>query len=71
MKHLETRFLWTQERFARGRIKRDTVASKDNCSDLLTETLSKNDIRRHMQEFRKGRAFAAKRVVNVEDRLRS
>ena len=39
MKHMETRCLWTQERLALGRIKLDTVASKDNCSDSLTAYL--------------------------------
>ena len=71
MKHMENKYLWTQEQLALGHIKPDTVASKDNCSDLLTKTLSKNDVQRYMQamnqEFREGRAIANKHVLTGDD----
>ena len=67
MKHIEPRYLWTQERPPLGHVKLDTVASKDNCSDLLAKIWSKSDIQRHMQamnqEFREGRVTAAKHVL--------
>ena len=57
----------TQDRLALGHIKLDTVASRDNCSDLLTKILSKSDIQRLMKptnhKFRERRASAAKRVL--------
>ena len=78
MKHTETRYVWTQEILALGHIKLVTGASKDNFSDLHALILSNNEKPRLMQamnqEFREGRALAAKRVLtgglhsgNVED----
>ena len=43
-KHIQLIYLWTQDRLALGHIKRDTAASKDHCSDILTNTTSKTDI---------------------------
>ena len=46
MKHIQPRYLWTRDRLALGHIKLDTAASKDHCSDILTNTMSKTDIQR-------------------------
>ena len=60
MKHITTRYQWTQERL-------DTVASKDICSNLLTMILGKNERQQQMramdQEIREGSTIAAQRLL--------
>ena len=67
MKHIQTRFLWTQERIAAGHLELRCVKSYDNTADLLTKVLALKDIERHMhslsQIFREGRAASAKKVL--------
>ena len=67
MKHVQTRFLWTQERLAAGHLKLACVKSPENHSDLLTKVLPWKEILKHMlamgQEFREGRSENAKLVL--------
>ena len=68
MKHIQTRYLWTQERVAAGHLTLTCVKSEDNHADLLTKTLAFRDISKHMaaigQCFEAGRAQVAKEVLN-------
>ncbi len=66
MKHMQTRFLWTQELIGSGNSKHKAVKSADTHADLLAKVLPAKDIDRQMaglnQGFRTGRAQAAKHV---------
>ena len=68
MKHIQTRYLWTQERIAAGHLKLRAVRSADNHADLLTKVMSAKEIARHMhglgQMFCAGRAKSAKHVLH-------
>ena len=67
MKHIQTRFLWVQERLALKHFTLEKVASEKNMADLLTKALSR--VRAHYlcgllgHEFRQGRASGAKAVI--------
>ena len=67
LKHIQTRYLWTQERIAAKHLKVRKVHTKRNHSDLLTKPLTAAEINRHMagmsQEFREGRAQSGKKVL--------
>ena len=43
MKHVQIRYLWTQERIAAGHIALKAVKSEDNTADILTKILSPDD----------------------------
>ena len=67
MKHIQTRYLWAQEKIALKLIALGKIGSKDNHSDVVTKSLSSSEIKRHLagmgQEFREGHAAAARRVL--------
>ena len=48
-RHVQTRFLWLQERVAAGDIALATVPSAKNVSDLLTKVLARPDAQKHME----------------------
>ena len=70
LKHIQTRYLWVQERVAQKALTLATVASKENVADLLTKMLSWADVRRHMKSMRMlyadGRAGKAKQLIGAE-----
>ena len=67
MKHIQTRFLWTQERVAAGDLGIKTIRSQVNEADLLTKILTGPEIAKHMRKinqiYREGRAHTAKKVL--------
>ena len=67
MKHIQTRYLWTQERVARRHISLHKVPTADNISDLLTKAQNKANIDKFMrelgQQYRSGRASTAKALI--------
>ncbi len=48
-RHVDTRFLWVQERVARGDAQLEIVGTDHNVSDLLTEVLGRADAQRHLK----------------------
>ena len=70
MKHVQTRYLWVQERVAQKALTLATVASKDNVADMLTKLLTWTDVQRHMTSMHlfyvKGRADKAKQLIGAE-----
>ena len=47
LRHIDTRYLWVQQRVARGDFKVCKVWGKENPADLLTKELPERDINRH------------------------
>ena len=70
MKHVQTRYLWVQERVARKALILATVASKENVADMLTKLLTWIDVQRHMTSmhllYAEGRAGRAKQLIGAE-----
>ena len=64
MRHVQTRFLWLQERIACSHPWVTKVHTKDNVADILTKAMDGTALQRHMEtmgfEFREGRAKNAK-----------
>ena len=67
MRHIQTRYLWTQERIAAGHLTLSCVKPEDNHADLLTKIFAFKDIQKHMtaigQHFEAGRAQVARPVL--------
>ena len=49
MRHIQTRYLWVQERVAEGHIKISCVPGSQNIADVLTKAVSGPLMRRHLQ----------------------
>ena len=49
--HLDTNYLWIQERAAKGDLNFKKVAGVDNGADLFTKTLSWNEIQSHIHKL--------------------
>ena len=49
LRHLDTNYLWIQEKAAKGDLNFKKVAGVDNGADLFTKTLSWNEIQSHIQ----------------------
>ena len=68
LRHIDTNYLWIQEKSASKELNFGKVWGKVNPSDLMTKYLSGPEIDSHMsrisQEFRAGRAETAPMVVN-------
>ena len=66
-RHIQTRFLWLQERVAEKDLKVISVATKVNIADLFTKSLAEARALELLQlmnlEFRDGRAVTAKRLI--------
>ena len=69
MKHVQTRYLWVQERVAQKALTLATVASKENVADVLTKLLTWTDMHKHMTSMRmlyvEGRAGKAKQLIGA------
>jgi len=67
LRHVQTRYLWVQERLLRGEFVLDKVGTKSNPADIGTKPLPRLDTERLMaimgQDFRAGRASTAKHLV--------
>eukprot|EP00929_Paragymnodinium_shiwhaense_P052294 TRINITY_DN26200_c1_g1_i4.p1 TRINITY_DN26200_c1_g1~~TRINITY_DN26200_c1_g1_i4.p1 ORF type:complete len:214 (-),score=21.31 TRINITY_DN26200_c1_g1_i4:248-889(-) len=48
MRHIQSRFLWIQERAADGHVKISAVPGKQNPSDILTEAVSGQSLLQHL-----------------------
>ena len=48
MRHIQTRFLWVQERVGEGHIKITCVPGSKNVADVLTRAVSGALMQRHM-----------------------
>ncbi|CAL1134675.1 unnamed protein product [Cladocopium goreaui] len=63
-RHVQTRFLWVQEKLALHEFELVKIPTKQNVADLCTKGLPANEMERHMQsmgfEYSHGRAEAAK-----------
>ena len=46
-RHVQTRFLWVQERVAAGHIKIKKIPGGENCSDILTKVVNGALINKH------------------------
>ena len=69
MKHIQTRFLWIQERLALKHFVLDKVGTLLNRADVLTKQLSAKDMHRHLTAIGHimtgGRAKTAKRMIGA------
>ena len=46
-RHVQTRFLWIQERVASGHLTIKKIKGESNCSDILTKTVAAPTLRKH------------------------
>ena len=51
LRHLDTNYLWIQEKAAKGDLNFKKVAAVDNGADLFTKTLSWNEIQSHIHKL--------------------
>ena len=51
LRHLDTNYLWIQEKAAKGYMNFKKVAGVDNGADLFTKTLSWNEIQSHIHKL--------------------
>ena len=69
LRHVQTRYLWVQERCAAGDVAIEKVGTKDNFADILTKPCPAETIDKHMatchQVFEEGRSDRAKRVMGT------
>ena len=71
MRHVETRYLWLQDRVAKGHLSVHKVHTDGNVADVLTKAVAGNVLDRHLTtlgfEFRTGRSEKAKRRLGASD----
>ena len=67
LRHIQTRFLWVQERVAQNHLVIQKIGTKSNCADMCTKPMGSEQIKSFMksigQGFREGRANTAKELV--------
>ena len=67
VRHVQTRYLWIQERVVAKDLAIIKIKGVDNPSDILTKAVSADTIEKHMRKlsqiFRHGRAEGAKEVL--------
>ena len=51
LRHLDTNYLWIQEKAAKGDLNFKKVAGVDNGADLFTKTLSWNEMQSHIHKL--------------------
>ena len=70
MRHVDTSYLWIQEKAARKELEFGKVEGSWNAADLLTKYLGQEDILKHMTalgiEFTSGRAVCAPKLVEYQ-----
>ena len=50
-RHVQTRYLWLQERLALGHFELKKIATKDNLSDILTKSCNRDTLERHCRSI--------------------
>ena len=69
LRHVQTRFLWTQERLLHGDFVLEKVPGEQNTADILTKAVAEALCMRHVEQlglhFRHGRSGMAKDVLNT------
>ena len=67
MKHVQTRYLWVQERLAMRHLALGKIGAKENRADLLTKALTRKGIDAHMRaignELREGTSTTRKHLL--------
>lgn len=70
LRHVQTRYLWLQERVAENDLKISVIGTKNNLGDLCTKPVSRETCEKHMktmcQEFHVGKAVGAKRLESTK-----
>ena len=73
LRHIDTGYLWIQEKAAQKELEFGKVAGDWNAADLLKKDLGKSDIEKHMValscEFAAGRAESASKLVECDGLL--
>ena len=68
MKHVQTRYLWIQERLATGCFKLLKVGTKSNVADVCTKAVSSVDMDKHMKStghlYMEGKSINAKTLTS-------
>ena len=65
MRHIQSRYLWVQERVGEGHLRVTSVPGKDNPADILTKSVGGQLLRRHLVKlgvWPKGKSAAQKSV---------
>ena len=60
LRHLDTQFLWVQEKATQARLHYSKVHGKENAADLMTKVLTWEEVRRHSEKL--GVTFAGEEV---------
>ena len=67
LRHVQTRYLWVQEKVAQNALKLEKINTKWNSSDMCTKNDTAETIDKMMeltnQIYKEGRAVSAKRLV--------
>ena len=70
LRHVQTRYLWLQERVASNDLKIVAIGTKHNTADLRTKPVNKETCEQHMktlrQEFRAGGALGAETLESSQ-----
>ena len=70
LRHVQTRYLWDQERVANNDLAVKSVNTKQNLADLCTKPVSRETCDKHMrtlcQEFREGQASGAEALESTK-----
>ena len=70
MRHLNTSYLWVQEKSANKELQFGKVPSLWNPADMMTKYITEQDIERHMKtinaEFHHGRTISAPKLVKTD-----
>jgi len=70
LRHVQTRYLWDQERVSNNDLAVKSVNTKQNLADLCTKPVSRETCDKHMrtlcQEFREGKASGAEALESTK-----
>ena len=70
LRHVQTRYLWIQERVAENHLRICPIGTKNNLADLCTKPIGRETCERHMknmcQEYRLGKAVGAKKLESTK-----
>ena len=64
LRHVQTRYLWIQERVAKNELKIAAVGTKQNVSDLCTKPVNKDTCEKHMKSL--GQIFATGKASDAK-----
>ena len=65
LRHLDTNYLWIQEKAAKGDLNFKKVAGVDNGADLFTKTLSWNEIQGHIHKLSRRVLFLSSLQIHI------